>query len=161
MADSKKPHFAKGSILNIFLPNWAGWQNEVFLSRPFWIFFFEKKIFFCLIPWKIVKGSWIARMGQNFDDYPGFQPFRSWANTYAQDCIFKQNFMCREQKHHCVLIKIEKCLKSIEFKWNFLHLLAPLCAGLGWRLWNCRYAIQHFMAWETSSHSLYIRTVSA
>ena len=26
-------------------------------------------------------------MGQNFDDYPGFQPFRSWANTYAQDCI--------------------------------------------------------------------------
>ena len=25
-------------------------------------------------------------MGQNFDDYPGFQPFRSWANTYAQDC---------------------------------------------------------------------------
>ena len=27
-------------------------------------------------------------MGQNFDDYPGFQPFRSWANTYAQDCSF-------------------------------------------------------------------------
>ena len=25
-------------------------------------------------------------MGRNFDDYPGFQPFRSWANTYAQDC---------------------------------------------------------------------------
>ena len=25
-------------------------------------------------------------MGQNFDDYPGFQPMRSWANTYAQDC---------------------------------------------------------------------------
>jgi hypothetical protein len=21
-----------------------------------------------------------------FDDYPGFQPMRSWANTYAQDC---------------------------------------------------------------------------
>ena len=26
-------------------------------------------------------------MGQNFDDYPGFQTMRSWANTYAQDCI--------------------------------------------------------------------------
>ena len=26
-------------------------------------------------------------MGRNFDDYPGFQPFRSWANTYAQDCM--------------------------------------------------------------------------
>ena len=65
------------------------WQNEVFLSRPFWIFFFEKKnFFFCWIPWKIVKGSWIARMGRNFDDYPGFQPFRSWANTYAQDCMW-------------------------------------------------------------------------
>ena len=25
-------------------------------------------------------------MGRNFDDYPGFQPFRSWVNTYAQDC---------------------------------------------------------------------------
>ena len=25
-------------------------------------------------------------MGRNFDDYPGCQPFRSWANTYAQDC---------------------------------------------------------------------------
>ena len=27
-------------------------------------------------------------MGRNFDDYPGFLPFRSWANTYAQDCRF-------------------------------------------------------------------------
>ena len=26
-------------------------------------------------------------MCRNFDDYPGFQPFRSWANTYAQDCM--------------------------------------------------------------------------
>ena len=34
----------------------------------------------------MVKGSWIARIGRNFDDYPGFHPFRSWANTYAQDC---------------------------------------------------------------------------
>ena len=25
MADSKKPHFAKRSILKFFLPNWAGW----------------------------------------------------------------------------------------------------------------------------------------
>ena len=62
-------------------------QNEVFLSRPFWIFFSKNFFFFfCLILWKVVKGSWIARMGRNFDDYPGFQPFRSWANTYAQDC---------------------------------------------------------------------------
>ena len=25
-------------------------------------------------------------MGRNFDDYPGFHPFRPWANTYAQHC---------------------------------------------------------------------------
>ena len=30
-------------------------------------------------------------MGRNFDDYPGFQPFRSWANTYAQDCKTRYN----------------------------------------------------------------------
>ena len=27
-------------------------------------------------------------MGQSFDDYSGFHPFRSWANTYAQDCTY-------------------------------------------------------------------------
>ena len=27
-----------------------------------------------------VKGSWVARMGRNFDDYSGFKPKRSWAN---------------------------------------------------------------------------------
>ena len=30
-------------------------------------------------------------MSRNFDGYPGFQPFRSWANTYAQDCICATN----------------------------------------------------------------------
>ena len=58
-------------------------KNVVFLSRPFWNL---KKKCFCLIPWKAVKGSWVARTGRNLDDNPGFQPMRSWANTYAQDC---------------------------------------------------------------------------
>ena len=35
---------------------------------------------------KNVKVYWLARIGQNFNDYPGMQPMRSWANTYAQDC---------------------------------------------------------------------------
>ena len=30
-------------------------------------------------------------MGRNFYDYPGFQPMRSWVNTYAQDCKRGQN----------------------------------------------------------------------
>ena len=33
---------------------------------------------------KCIFGSWVARMGQNFDDYHGFQSRRSWVNTYAQ-----------------------------------------------------------------------------
>ena len=55
--------------------------------------FFESAILefcFCLIPWKAFKGSWVARMVRN--DYPGLQRMRSWANTYAQDCIFCDNF---------------------------------------------------------------------
>ena len=44
---------------------------------------------FASSPWKAVKVSWVARMERNFDDYPGFHPMRSWANTYyAQDCKF-------------------------------------------------------------------------
>ena len=32
------------------------------------------------------KASMCLEMGRNFDDYPGFQPMRSWINTYAKDC---------------------------------------------------------------------------
>ena len=64
----------------------GGFEKWPFLKNGHFGFFFKKKIFFCLIPLKAVKCSWVARMGRNFDDYPGFQPMRSWANTYAQDC---------------------------------------------------------------------------
>ena len=46
MADLKKPHFAKRSILNIFLPNWAGWVlglvglidvKGINLAQPMWL----------------------------------------------------------------------------------------------------------------------------
>ena len=30
--------------------------------------------YFASSPRKAVKVSWVARMGQNFDDYSGFQP---------------------------------------------------------------------------------------
>ena len=43
-------------------------ENEVFLSRPFWISFFNTNIFFLLLfPRKHVKVYWLARMAQNFD----------------------------------------------------------------------------------------------
>ena len=106
--------------------------------RFFWVghfgfFFSKKKIFFCLIPWKIVKGSWIARMGQNFDDYPGFQPVRSWANTYAQDCtssffqwVFVQKLLCTAEFHlnSCIVIwqiyHEFKCISRsvLSYVWN-------------------------------------------
>ena len=39
---------------------------------------------------------WLVRISQNFDDYPGLQLMRSWANTYAQDCnlVFSHCHSC-------------------------------------------------------------------
>ena len=45
-----------------------GFENSVFLRWPFWFI-----NFFLLHPIKSSQ-SFFARMGQNFDDYPGFQP---------------------------------------------------------------------------------------
>jgi hypothetical protein len=44
-----------------------------FLVGHFGFGFFKKK-YFCLIPMEISQTKWLSRMGQNFDDYPGFQP---------------------------------------------------------------------------------------
>ena len=63
------------------------WELTVLKNIVILTFFFKKEKKNCLIPWKAVKGSWVARMGRKFDDYPGFQPMRFWANTYAQDCM--------------------------------------------------------------------------
>ena len=56
------------------------WQNEVFLSWPFWIFFFEKKnFFFALFPWKSAQIYMVEWMGWNFDVFPGFQKIPCYA----------------------------------------------------------------------------------
>ena len=55
------PKTGKNSIFCVF---WVG-HFEFF----FW-FFFD---FFASFPWKQVKVYWLARMGRNFDDYPGLQ----------------------------------------------------------------------------------------
>jgi hypothetical protein len=57
-------------------------KNVVFLSRPFRNLFFKYFFFFFLII-EGVKGYWVAKMGQNFDENTGFQPMRSGANTWA------------------------------------------------------------------------------
>ena len=48
-----------------------GFENHSLFEGAILDFFF---FFKCLIPLKAVKGSWVARMGRNFDDCPGFQP---------------------------------------------------------------------------------------
>ena len=48
-----------------------------FLSQPF----FKSSL------WESVKNSWVARMGRNFDDYPGFQPKSTSAQKYATQSI--------------------------------------------------------------------------
>ena len=61
------------------IENWRSWKSQFF-----WVSHFI--LFFASSPWKSVNIYGVGRMGQKFDDYPGFQSMRSWANTYAQDC---------------------------------------------------------------------------
>ena len=53
-----------------------------------WKFCFESaiSIFFALSPWKSVNIYRLARMGRNFDDYPGFQPKTTFLCYYAHNC---------------------------------------------------------------------------
>ena len=61
-------------------------QASHLLESTVWAFQ-NTVIFFCLFPWKAVKCSWEARMGRNFDDYPGFQSKTTPAQRYATQYI--------------------------------------------------------------------------
>ena len=50
----------------------------------FWVSHFG--IFFASSPWKSVNIYRLARMGRNFDDYPGFQPKTTFLYYFAHDC---------------------------------------------------------------------------
>ena len=53
--------------------------------------FFESAIlnfFFASFPWKQAKVNWLARMGENFDDYTGFQPFFTLGKHFCPECVF-------------------------------------------------------------------------
>ena len=52
------------------------------LSWPFWVFFF-KIFFFASSSWKTVNIHRLARMDQNFDEYPGFQPKIAYSNMHT------------------------------------------------------------------------------
>ena len=65
----------QGPIWEIFAKKFwelAILKNELFLSRPFWIFFFEKKIFFCFIPMKISPNLYGRMDGSKFWCFPWF-----------------------------------------------------------------------------------------
>ena len=60
-------------------------------------------------------------MSRNFDDYPGFQPFRSWANTYAQDCRTVQKFYGRNRKYFIARFGGQKLDKALQKKFWHAH----------------------------------------
>ena len=68
---------------------WWNWKTQFFWLE---ILKFKKKI--VSSPWKSVKVSWVARMGQNFDDYPGFHFKTTAVKTYATQCK-KMWYYCR------------------------------------------------------------------
>ena len=47
--------------------NWRFWKISFFSVGHFEIFFSKKNIFFASFSCKMAKVSWLARMGQNFD----------------------------------------------------------------------------------------------
>ena len=65
----------QGRIWEIFTKNFwelAILKNELFLSRPFWIFLSKKKIFFCFIPMKISPNLYGRMDGSKFWCFPWF-----------------------------------------------------------------------------------------
>ena len=65
----------RGPISEIFAKKFrelAILKNELFLSRPFWIFFRKKKINFCFIPMKISLNLYGRMDGSKFWRFPWF-----------------------------------------------------------------------------------------
>ena len=72
----------QGSIWEIFVKKFwelAILKNELFLSRPFWIFFSKKKKKIASFPWKSAQIYMVEWMGRNFDLFPGFQKIPCYA----------------------------------------------------------------------------------
>ena len=58
--------------------DWFSWK----WSKFFLIFF----SFFASFSWKQVKVYWLARMGRNYDAYPGFQPKITPPKHFSREC---------------------------------------------------------------------------
>ena len=67
-------------------------KNELFLSRPFWIFFSKKKIFFCFIPMKISPNLYGRMDGSKFWCFPWF-PENSLLCVILRYTVYVKNIM--------------------------------------------------------------------
>ena len=81
---------AKWGISRRATHNWlCDFENSVFFWVGHFGFLFFQKKNTVSFPWKSVKGSWISRMGRNFDDYPGFQPKITPPKHFSRQCNSK------------------------------------------------------------------------
>ena len=53
----------------------------------------KKKKMFASPVWKLVQVSWVARMGRNFDDYPGFQLFFTQIKHFCPEYYILVNLL--------------------------------------------------------------------
>ena len=97
--------------------NWWSWKTQFFLSWPFWTFFYKKN-FFASSPCKSVKGSWISRMGQNFDDYPGFQPKITHPKHFSRQCKYHKAWNFSSQITKAQATSVSACpVENLFFLW--------------------------------------------
>ena len=66
-------------------------QNELFLSRPFFIFFFQKNIFFCLILMKTSQSLLVSKDGSKFWCLSWF-PAKNHSPQTFQPGVYVKNF---------------------------------------------------------------------
>ena len=93
----------QGRIWEIFAKKFwelAILKNELFLSRPFWIFFLKKIFFFASFPWKLAQIYMVEWMGQNFDVFPGLQKFPCYAQYCVIQCTYENGQRCSHLDYH-------------------------------------------------------------
>ena len=64
-------------------------KNIVFLSRPFWILFFKKKIFFCFFPIKTCQSLLVSKDRSKFWSSQMRQHFLTQTKHFDRECTKK------------------------------------------------------------------------
>ena len=70
-------------------------KNSVFLSRPFWIFFFKKKIFFCFIPMETCQSLLVSKDFSKFWWLPWFPAPNSTCLNIC-NTVYMHTFLYRQ-----------------------------------------------------------------